>query len=239
MSLHDSRSKALHDIVIGMVLFPNATQLDLTGPFEIFARIPGARVSVISSTLEPVRTDRGLIIVPDTTYETCPSLDVLFIPGGPGQLQAQHDDTLMKFIHHYAATSKGIMASVCTGSLVLGAAGVLQGKKATTHWTCMDILPILGAEPVDEPVVEDGNVITGAGVTNGLDLALYLAEKIAGKNTAERIARFIEYPHASHHPDKAHLTKLSQDILMSNPYREARFEAAYKAAESFKVDIHE
>jgi cyclohexyl-isocyanide hydratase len=216
--------------VIGVVLFPDATQLDLTAPYEVFARIPGAEVHVISNTLDPVRTDRGLKIVPDTTYRTCPPIDVLFIPGGPGQLMAQEDEELMRFVREYAEKRSGIISSVCTGSLLLGAAGVLRRKKATTHWTCMDILSILGAEPVDKPVVEDGNVITGAGVANGLDLALHLAEKLAGKEATQRIARFIEYPHASKHTDQASLTKLSQEMLASNPHRKARLEASRLAA---------
>ena len=107
---------------------------------------------------------------------------------------------------------------------------MLRGRRATTHWTCLDVLAVLGAQPVDQPVVEDSNIITGAGVINGLDLALYLAEKIAGKDVAARLARGIEYPHAIKHPDKAALAKLSADLLANNPYHAIRMEAARKSA---------
>jgi cyclohexyl-isocyanide hydratase len=216
--------------IIGMVLFPNATQLDLTAPYEVFARIPDVEIHVISNSLEPVLTDRGLKILPDTTYDSCPPLDVLFIPGGPGQIQAEHDEVLKQLIREYAKKLTCIISSVCTGSLLLGAAGILQGKKATTHWTCMDILPILGVEAVDMPVVEDGNIITGAGVTNGIDMALHLTQRLIGKEATQRIARSIEYPHSSQYTDKVTLKRLSQEMLDVNPYRATRLEAAYKVA---------
>ena len=222
---------------IGMALFPNATQLDLTAPYEVFARIPHVEVYVISNNLEPVLTDRGLKILPNTTYDSCPPLDVLFIPGGPGQIEAEHDEVLMPFIRGYGEKSTCIISSICTGSLLLGAAGILQGKKATTHWTCMDVLPILGAEAVNMPVVEDGNIITGAGVTNGIEMALHLAQRLIGEEATQRIARSIEYPHASQHADQLTLKRLSHEMLDTNPYRATRLEAAYKVAARLGIKV--
>jgi len=223
--------------VIGLILFPDATQLDLTAPYEVFARIPNSEIYIVSDTLDPVRTERGLQIVPNTTYDTCPTLNVLFVPGGPGQIAAQHNKKLMKFIAEYADTPDVFITSVCTGALLLGAAGLLQNKKATTHWSCMDILPYMGAIPVNTPVVEDGKIITGAGVTNGIDLALYVAEKLGSKEVAERIARQVEYPHISQHANKAHTEQLSYELLAANPYRKARLEAARETAKQLGVSI--
>ena len=151
---------------------PDATQLDLTAPYEVFARIPGAVTHVIGTALAPVRTDRGLQILPDTTYDACPPLDVLFVPGGPGQIDAEADEKLTGFIMQHAARENTIVSSVCTGALLLGALGLLRGKKATTHWACIDLLPFYGAMPVEAPVVDEGRIVTGAGVSNGIDLAL-------------------------------------------------------------------
>jgi len=223
--------------IIGMVLYPNTTQLDLTAPYEVFSRIPDVEMHVVSNTIASVKTDRGLTIVPDTTYDTCPSLDVLFIPGGPGQIKAQDDKALMDFIGKYGNKKDCLISSVCTGALLLGAAGLLRGKKATTHWTCLDVLPYMGAVAVDTPVVEDGNVITGAGVTNGIDLALRIAENLCGKDATQRIARFIEYPHASAHPDRVALERLSKEMLAQNPYRQARIEAAERTAKQLGISV--
>ena len=223
--------------LIGLVLYPGTTPLDLVGPYEIFSRIPNAEAHVISATLDPVPSERGLRIVPDSTYDTCPLLDVLFIPGGPGQINAQDDHSLMHFISQYADKKDCIISSVCTGALILGAAGFLRGKKATTHWSCMDILPLMGAIPVDMPVVEDGNIITGAGVTNGIDLALCLSERLFGKEATRRIARHIEYPHASLHTDKTAIEQLSKTMLPENPQRKIRLEAAKQTAKRLGVPV--
>jgi cyclohexyl-isocyanide hydratase len=177
---------------IGLLIFPNMTQLDMTGPYEVLARTPNSRVDLVARTLDPVTTDRGMQIVPTVTYETCPPLDVIMVPGGPGQQELMEDDEALAFLRRQAAKAKFI-TSVCTGSLVLGAAGLLKGKRATSHWNALEHLKLLGAIPVSEKVVVDGNIVTGAGVTSGIDFALQLAAMLEGEETAREIQLQIEY----------------------------------------------
>src|SRR5262245_52054122 len=150
-------------MVIGIALFPRLTLLDVAGPYEVFARIPDARVRLASSSLDPIRTDQGMEILPDTPFEEAPSFDVLFVPGGPGQYQMMEDNAFIGFLKKQAGNAKWI-TSVCTGALLLGAAGLLRGYQATTHWMSLDLLEMLGARPLRERVVIDRNRITGAGV---------------------------------------------------------------------------
>ncbi|KAK7205108.1 class I glutamine amidotransferase-like protein [Myxozyma melibiosi] len=180
---------------IGLLLFPKLTQLDLTGPYEVFARAPGATVHLIAKSLDPVAADRGLQIVPTTTYASCPALDVICVPGGPGQIGLMDDDETLDFLRKVAADAK-LITSVCTGSLVLGAAGLLRGYKATSHWSSLDQLSLLGATPVQERVVRDRNRITGAGVTSGIDFALNVVADLYGREVAEDVQFQLEYdPH--------------------------------------------
>lgn len=182
-------------MTIGLLLFPRLTQLDLTGPFEVFKRIPGATVHLIWKTLDPIRSDTGLGLLPTTTMADCPDLDVICVPGGPGVAELMEDEAVLDFLRTAAARAQYV-TSVCTGSLVLGAAGLLKGKRATSHWMSRDMLKSLGAEPVDDRVVTDGNVITGGGVTAGIDFGLAIAGAICGRKTAEEIQLSIEYdPH--------------------------------------------
>lgn len=177
---------------IGMLIFPRLTQLDMTGPYEVLARLPNTTVDLIARTLDPVTTDRGMQIVPTVTYDTCPALDVIMVPGGPGQQDLMEDEAALGFLRKQAASAKYV-ASVCTGSLVLGAAGLLKGKRATSHWAAIDHLAALGAIPVREKVVVDGNVVTGAGVTSGIDFALSLAAILDGEAVAREVLLQIEY----------------------------------------------
>lgn len=177
---------------IGMVLFPRLTQLDLTGPFEVLVRMPGAQVDLLWHRIEPVVTDRGLILTPTATFDGYGTPDILFIPGGPGQLAAMDDAALVGFVRR-AGRAARLVTSVCTGALILGAAGLLVGRRATTHWTVVDQLALLGAEPVRERVVIDGNVITGAGVSAGIDFALTVAAQLHGEQLAREIQLQIEY----------------------------------------------
>ena len=177
---------------IGMLLFPRLTQLDMTGPYEVLARLPETKVELVARTLDPVTTDRGMQIVPTVTYETCPPLDVVMVPGGPGQQDLMEDEVALGFLRKQAASAKYV-TSVCTGSLVLGAAGLLKGKRATCHWAAIDHLAALGAQPTSEKIVVDGNVITGAGVTSGIDFALTLAAMLEGETVAREIQLQIEY----------------------------------------------
>ena len=177
---------------IGMLIFPRLTQLDMTGPYEVLARLPNTVVDLVAATLAPVTTDRGMQIVPTVTYTTCPPLDVIMVPGGPGQQDLMEDEAALSFLRRQAATAK-FVTSVCTGSLVLGAAGLLKGKRATCHWAALEHLSALGAIPVSERVVVDGNIVTGAGVASGIDFALSLAAILDGEAVAREIQLQIEY----------------------------------------------
>jgi cyclohexyl-isocyanide hydratase len=177
---------------IGMLIFSRMTQLDVTGPYEVLARLPDTAVELVARTLAPVRTDRGMQIVPSTTYADCLPLDVIMVPGGPGQQDLMEDEQALSFLRRQAAQARYV-TSVCTGSLVLAAAGLLKGKRATCHWAAIDNLALLGAIPVSEHVVVDGNVITGAGVTSGIDFALRLAAILDGEQVAREIQLQIEY----------------------------------------------
>ena len=177
---------------IGMMIFPKLTQLDMTGPYEVLARLPNSTVDLVAQSMAPVTTDRGMQIVPTVTYETCPPLDVIMVPGGPGQQELMEDEAALSFLRRQAASAKYI-TSVCTGSLVLGAAGLLKGKRATCHWAALEHLTALGAIPVAERVVVDGNVVTGAGVASGIDFALRLAAILEGEKVAREIQLQIEY----------------------------------------------
>jgi len=192
-------------ITIGMILFENMTQLDLTGPLEIFSRFPENKIHLISKDLHPVKCDR-LTIIPDTSFQTCPEqLDVLFVPGGAGISQVIADDKYLDFIH--SKRNSQYITSVCTGSIVLAACGLLDGFKATTHWLSFNLLKRFNVTVVNERVVVDRNRITGGGVTSGIDFALQLASILFGKELAKEIQLMIEYdphpPFNSGHPDVA------------------------------------
>jgi cyclohexyl-isocyanide hydratase len=177
---------------IGMLIFPGMTQLDMAGPYEVLARTPNSVVDLVARTLEPVTSDRGMQILPTVTYETCPPLDLIMVPGGPGQQKLMEDEATLGFLRRQAASATYI-TSVCTGSLVLGAAGLLKGKRATCHWSALEHLKLLGATPVSERVVVDGNIITGAGVTSGIEFGLTLAAILEGEQAAREIQLQIEY----------------------------------------------
>jgi cyclohexyl-isocyanide hydratase len=192
--------------LIGMLVFPGLTQLDMTGPYEVLARLPTTTVHLVAHTLDAVRTDRGMMILPSMTYAQCPQLDVVMVPGGPGQQNLMEDEVVLDFLRAQAKAAKYV-TSVCTGSLVLGAAGLLKGKRATCHWAAIDHLKALGAIPVSERVVVDGNIVTGAGVASGLDFGLALAAELEGEDVAREIQLQIEYdpapPFASGSPRTA------------------------------------
>ncbi len=178
--------------LIGMLIFPRLTQLDMTGPYEVLARLPNTRVHLIAHSMAPVKTDRGMEIVPTVTLADCPQLDLVMVPGGPGQQDLMEDAAVLEFLRKQAAVAKYV-TSVCTGSLVLGAAGLLKGKRATCHWAAIEHLNPLGAIPVSERVVMDGNIITGAGVASGIDFALAVAAILEGEDVAKQIQLQIEY----------------------------------------------
>jgi len=211
-----------------MLLFPCLTQLDLTGPYEVLHRIPEARVHLVWKDLEPVRTEQGFGILPTTTLDDCPPLDVVFVPGGFGQARLMRDEAVLSFLRKQAASARYV-TSVCTGALLLGAAGLLEGYEATTHWAYTDLLPTFGARPAKGRVVRDRNRITAGGVTAGIDFALTLAAEIAGEATAKAIQLGLEYdpapPFRNGHPDVAD-PELVAAIKQRLRERQAREEAS-------------
>jgi cyclohexyl-isocyanide hydratase len=180
---------------IGLLLFPDITQLDMTGPYEVFTKFPDAEVRLVWKTLDPVKAGGGMQITPDTTFADCPQLDLVCVPGGAGMNPLMEDAETLAFLRRQAAGARYV-TSVCTGALVLGAAGLLKGKRAATHWMSREMLRAFGATPVAERVVIDGNVITGGGVTAGIDFALRVAAEAFGDDLAKTIQLGIEYdPH--------------------------------------------
>jgi cyclohexyl-isocyanide hydratase len=191
---------------IGFVIFPNLTQLDFTGPLQVLHRLPDSKTHIVAKTREPVPSDCGLGLVPTTTFGDCPALDLVCIPGGFGVSGAIADAATVEFVRSQGGQAK-FVTSVCTGAFVLGVAGLLKGRRATTHWAYTSLLPLVGATHEKARVVRDGNVFTGGGVTAGIDFALTVAAEIAGPEAAQRIQLAIEYdpapPFTSGHPDRA------------------------------------
>ena len=191
---------------IGLLVFPGLTQLDLTGPFEVLHRIPGATVHLVWKDTQPVRADSGLAILPTTTLADCPPLDVVMVPGGFGQIALMEDEEILAWLRTQSAHAKYTTA-VCTGALLLGGAGLLDGYRATTHWAFTELLADYGAIYTPGRVVEDRDRITGGGVSAGIDFALLLAARLANEEVAKAIQLGIEYnpapPFAAGHPDVA------------------------------------
>ncbi len=190
----------------GFLLFPELTQLDLTGPYEVLSQLPDSQAHLVWKTLEPVRSEKGLTILPTTTFETCPPLDLVCVPGGRGVNALLGDAEVLGFLRRQAAGAR-FVTSVCTGSLLLGAAGLLQGRRAATHWAFRELLSSFGATPVAERVVVDSELITGGGVTAGIDFGLRVAALVAGERTARAIQLGLEYdpqpPFDSGSPERA------------------------------------
>ena len=189
-----------------MLLYPGLTQLDLTGPFEVFHRIPGATVHLVWKDTDVVRADSGLGLMPTTTLADCPPLDVVMVPGGFGQIPLMDDPVVLDWLRGQAKTAR-YMTAVCTGALLLGAAGLLAGYRATTHWGFAELLANYGATVTPGRVVVDRDRVTGGGVTAGIDFALVLAAELAGADVAKAIQLGLEYnpepPFRCGHPDVA------------------------------------
>ena len=178
---------------IGLVIFPGMTQLDITGPHQVFALMPDTRVYLLWKTLEPVTSNEGMTILPTQTFDECPTLDVLCVPGGAmGVVKIMQDSEVLEFLRQQGNIVRYI-TSVCSGSLILAAAGLLQGYRAACHWAFRDQLGMLGVEVGTERVVVDRNRITGGGVTGGIDFGLVLAAKLCGEETAKMIQLLLEY----------------------------------------------
>ena len=198
---------------IGSLLFDGLDQIDLTGPFEVLSRIPNATYRIYAKTLAPVRDVSGLRLTPDATLADAPKLDVLHVPGGFGQEGVMEDDEVLTWIQRQTEDARSVF-SVCTGALLLGAAGLLRGRRATTHWASFHLLPLFGAVPVNERVVVDGNWIFAAGVTAGIDGALRLAAELRGDDVARAIQLYMQYapepPFDSGTPERAPVAILDQ-----------------------------
>lgn len=177
---------------IGGIIFPNMDQCDFTGPFEALARVPNSSFMTIWKDKNPVRDLAGMQLLADTTFDEAPQLDVLLVPGGHGQEALMHDETVLSFIRKQAAGARYVY-SVCTGSLICGAAGLLQGRRATTHWTAMDVLPLYGATPSDERVVIDGRFVSAGGVTSGIDGSLIVVSLLRGETVAQELQLYMAY----------------------------------------------
>ena len=199
---------------VGFVIFPDLTQLDFTGPQQVLARLPDSAMHIVAKTLDPVPSDSGLSLMPTHTFADCPPLDLICVPGGyRGVIDAMVDHDLITFVQRQAQTAKYV-TSVCTGAFILGAAGLLKGRRATTHWGYAELLALVGATHEKRRVVRDGNLITAGGVTSGIDFGLEVVADIAGEAVARSIQLSLEYdpnpPFASGHPDRASAQTLEE-----------------------------
>src|SRR3954462_2929220 len=202
---------------VGFVIFPQLTQLDFTGPLQVLSGLPQSATHIVAKSKSPVPSDCGLGLVPTHTFANCRPLDLICIRGGSeGVAGVINDRETIEFVRQQAGSALYV-TSVCTGAFVLGVAGLLRGRRATTHWSYADLLPLVGAKHEKARVVKDGNVITAGGVTSGIDFGLAVIAEIAGESTARRIQLGMEYdpapPFDSGHPDRA--PTLKADLLSS------------------------
>jgi cyclohexyl-isocyanide hydratase len=214
---------------IGFVIFPHLTQLDFTGPLQVLSRLPQSTIHIVAKSREPVPSDCGLSLLPTHTFADCPPLDLICVPGGGnGVVAAANDQETIDFVRRQASQAKYV-TSVCTGAFILGVAGVLRGRRATTHWAFTELLPLVGATHEKARIVRDGNVITAGGVTSGIDFGLSVVAEIAGEQTAQAIQLGIEYdptpPFSCGHPDRAS-AGLTQGLVAS---RYGKLTSAFRA----------
>jgi cyclohexyl-isocyanide hydratase len=188
-SVNTDRERPLQ---LGSLLYDGLDQIDLTGPFEIFSRLSNSRYRLYAPSTAPVRDIHGLVLQPDASLADAPPLDLLHVPGGFGQEALMDDGDVLAWIRRQATGARCVF-SVCTGALLLGAAGLLVGRRATTHWASFDLLPLFGALPVDERVVTDGSFVSTAGVTAGIDGALQVAARLRGDDEAQAIQLWMQY----------------------------------------------
>lgn len=217
---------------IGFVLYPRLTQLDLTGPYEVLTRLSNTRTHLVSKTLDPVTSDTGMSILPSATFAECPPLDVICVPGGPGLNGLLDDAGTLDFIARQGAAAQWV-TSVCSGSLALGAAGLLRGYKSAGHWMSRHWLTEFGAIPVNERIVVDRNRMSGGGVTAGIDFALRLAAALRSEREAKSIQLQIEYnpapPFAGGSPETSEPEIVSSLLELSDPMLTARKDAIARA----------
>ncbi len=220
---------------VNFLLFPALTQLDLTGPFEVLARVPGFEIDLVSASMEPVRSDRGLVLMPTATLASASPCDVLVVPGGPGTDDILNDRPWVDFVARQGAQAKFVLG-ICTGSLLLGAAGLLRGRHAACHWQAIEFLTSFGAIADASRICVDGNIFTSGGVTSGIDMALKAVALIRDEDTARQIQLQIEYDPAppfaggSPHTSPAHIVERCLDA--SRARREVRAAAVAHAAQA-------
>lgn len=219
---------------IGMLVFPMMTSLDILGPFEVLARAPDCKAELVWKDCEPVRGDTGLMLIPQRSFADAPQYDVIVVPGGPGQTPLMEDEAVLQFLRDQARGA-GLVTSVCTGSLLLAAAGLLEGHRSTCHWLSIDQLALFGVEAQPERVVVDGDRITGAGVTSGLDFAFTVLARLRGEAAAKSLQLLLEYdpapPFDSGHPRVA-APELVQTVReMTKPMLQARRAVSQRVAD--------
>ncbi len=227
---------------IGSILFPGLDQIDLTGPFEVLSALPNSTFHVAAKSLSPIKDFHGLSLVADKTFDGVPELDVPHVPGGPGQEALMEDEETLAFIRKYAVNATYVF-SVCTGALLCGAAGLLKGRRATTHWASLHLLPYFGATPINQRVVIDGNWVFAAGVTSGIDGALHLAALLRGERVAQQIQLYMQYqpepPFDSGTPERAPREVLEAARASVTKLTADRLATAKKAAARLGVSVPE
>jgi cyclohexyl-isocyanide hydratase len=227
-------------LTIGALIYPDMDQCDFTGPFEALVRVPNSTFVIIARDESPVRDLKGLRILPDIAIKQAPQLDVLLVPGGYGQEALMQDEEILGFIQKQAAHAHYVF-SVCTGALLCGAAGLLEGKRATTHWTAMDVLGYYGATPTHERVVADGSMVSAGGVTSGIDGSLMVVSLLRGNTVAEEIQLYMAYepntPFTAGSPDTAPAHVLNAVTAGAQAITEERLKTArrYRAIRDSEV----
>lgn len=218
---------------IGMLIFPRLDQIDFTGPFSVLARMPNVKIHAIGTRKTPMADHLGLILTPEFGIADAPEIDLLVVTGGPGQEALMEDAPTLAFIAKHWAAAKPIF-SVCTGVLICGAAGILKGRRATTHWAAFDLLHYFGATPIKDRVVIDGNLVSAAGLTAGIDGALRVAALLRGDEIAKRIELDLQYapepPFRTGLPETAPPAVLAAVKAKYQPVTDARLATARKAA---------
>ena len=225
----------LSPISVAFLVFPNVTQLDLTGPAQVLSRLGNVTLNLVWKDTDPVPTDAGFPLLPTATFEEITQADILCVPGGLGTMEIMQDEDVLNWLRKIAAEADWV-TSVCTGSLMLGAAGLLKGYRSACHWASVDQLEFFGATPVRERIVEDRNRFSGGGVTSGIDFALALAARIRGDDFARFIQLSIEYdpnpPFDAGSPDKVPpkiLERYYKLIEAAVPDREAKVKSIAKS----------
>ena len=219
------------ELQIGFLIYPGLTQLDCVSASEVLAFLPNSKTQMVAKSMDPVTTDRGFIMVPNVDFESCPDLDVVCVPGGMEQLDTMQDEAVLSFLRHQGEQARYV-ASVCTGSLMLAAAGLLNGYRAACHWAFLHFLPAFGAIPCTDRVVVDRNRFTGAGVTSGIDLGITLAAAIAGDSVAKGVQLALQYdprqPFDAGAPTKAGPELVSQVCANLNASMPDGWEAGWR-----------